>query len=101
MTGPADISWVNALVSFALILALLAGLAAFLKYVSSRGITLPLRSSMKQRRLKLIESLPLDARRRVVIVRCDNDEHLLLLGGQNDIVVKTNLSKSEKEPSSL
>jgi flagellar protein FliO/FliZ len=32
------------------------------------------------RRLAIVEVLPVDARRRLVLVRCDADEHLLLLG---------------------
>ncbi len=39
------------------------------------------------RRLKVSESLMLDPRHRLVIVRCDAREHLLLLGPAGDVVV--------------
>lgn len=39
------------------------------------------------RRLKISESLMIDPRRRLVIVRCDGREHLLLLGPAGDVVV--------------
>ena len=39
------------------------------------------------RRMKVSESLMLDPRRRLVLVRCDGREHLLLLGPGGDLVV--------------
>ncbi|MGF1464349.1 MAG: flagellar biosynthetic protein FliO [Maricaulaceae bacterium] len=35
---------------------------------------------VESRRLRVVESLPLDARRRLVLARLDDEEHLLLLG---------------------
>lgn len=40
-------------------------------------------------RLKVVETLYLDPRRRLVIVRCDNREHVLLLGATGDVVVES------------
>ncbi|CAA7617525.1 flagellar biosynthetic protein FliO [Magnetospirillum sp. SS-4] len=39
-------------------------------------------------RLALVEALPLDARHRLVLVRRDDHEHLLLLGGEGGLVVE-------------
>jgi flagellar protein FliO/FliZ len=39
------------------------------------------------RRLGLQEVLPLDGRRRLVLVRCDGREALMLTGGGQDVVV--------------
>lgn len=41
-----------------------------------------------QRRLQMVEALPVDARRRLILVRRDGIEHLLLVGGSNDVVVE-------------
>jgi flagellar protein FliO/FliZ len=41
-----------------------------------------------QRRLAIIEVMPLDGRRRLVLLRRDNVEHLLLLGHQSDLVIE-------------
>lgn len=48
-------------------------------------------SSMRRtgQRLAVIESLALDPRRRLVLVRRDGEDHLLLLGPAGDIVVGT------------
>lgn len=40
------------------------------------------------RRLALVEALAVDHRRRLVLVRCDEAEHLLLLGGERDLVLQ-------------
>jgi len=44
-----------------------------------------------KRRLKVVEFLPVDQHRRLVLVRCDDREHLLLLGRQGEMVVAANL----------
>jgi flagellar protein FliO/FliZ len=42
----------------------------------------------RKRRLALVETLALDNRRRLVLVRRDGREHLLLVGGGADLVVE-------------
>lgn len=51
-------------------------------------VTLPTNVGRK-RRLAVSESLPLDARRRLLIVRCDDREHLIILGPQSETIVDT------------
>ena len=85
-----DFSWLRLLMAFSIVLALMGALGFVLKYVGTRGLSLP-GSTMRARRLRIVESLALDTRRRVVIVRCDEREHLLLLNPQGDIVVEANL----------
>ena len=41
-----------------------------------------------RRRLAIVEVLPLDARRRLVLLKRDNIEHLVLLGPGSDIVIE-------------
>lgn len=45
------------------------------------------------KRLKIEETLVLDARRRLVLVKCDKTEHLLLLGATTEQVVAPVASK--------
>lgn len=49
-----------------------------------------------KRRLKMVEYLPLDGRRRLVLVRCDDREHLLVLGPQGETVVENNIPAVEE-----
>ena len=41
-----------------------------------------------KRRLSISEIMPLDGKRKLVLVRRDDQEHLLLIGGMNDLVVE-------------
>lgn len=45
-----------------------------------------------RRRLAVVESLALDGRRRLVLVRRDDREHLLLLGNTVDVVVEQGIA---------
>lgn len=49
----------------------------------------------RNRRLAVIDSLPIDQKRQLLIVRRDNVEHLILTGGQHDLVVETGIPVSE------
>ena len=44
-----------------------------------------------ERRLSISAAQPIDNRRRLLLVRRDNVEHLLLVGGPNDLVVETGI----------
>ncbi|MDJ0951854.1 MAG: flagellar biosynthetic protein FliO [Alphaproteobacteria bacterium] len=54
------------------------------------------------RRLRVLESLALDARRRLVLVQHDEAEHLILIGGGNDLLVESGTAvqdlKSDRRP---
>jgi hypothetical protein len=45
-------------------------------------------------RLAVIDAAAVDGRRRLVLVRRDNVEHLLMIGGPTDIVVETNILRA-------
>ena len=44
-------------------------------------------------RVTVIESLPVDGKRRVILVRRDNTEHLVMVGGRNDLVIEHNIMR--------
>jgi len=48
----------------------------------------------RQPRLAMIDAAPVDGRRRLVLVRRDNVEHLLLVGGPSDILVEQNIVRA-------
>lgn len=45
----------------------------------------------RKRRLSVVETLAIDARRRAVIVKCDGKEHLILLGATGETVVDSDI----------
>jgi len=56
--------------------------------------------SGKKRRLSVREMLPVDARRRLAIVKCDDAEYLILLGPAGETIVDKDLkaAATEEEP---
>ena len=45
----------------------------------------------RKRRLAIVETLAIDARRRVVIIKCDDTEHLVVLGATGETIIERNL----------
>jgi flagellar protein FliO/FliZ len=96
-TEPDAVSWVRIVLAFAIVGALLGGLGFILRHINARGIKLPIGKN-REKRLELVESLGLDLRRRLVVVRWDGREHLLLLGASQDIVVAAADSVPQSSP---
>ncbi len=70
------------------VLALMGGLALVLKRVGlGKAAFLP----VEKRRLKVLEILPLDARRKAMILSRDGIEHLVILGPSGETLVETNI----------
>ena len=69
------------------VLALMGGFWILLRKL---GLSGPQRSGGK-RRLKVIESLHLDSRRRALIIQRDNTQHLVILGPTGETVVETQI----------
>jgi len=49
----------------------------------------------KKRRLAIVEVLPLDGKRRLVLLRRDGAEHLVLLGLGNDLLVESRIAERD------
>jgi flagellar protein FliO/FliZ len=81
-----DITYFLAALLF--VLALMGGLALLLKKL---GIAGPAMVTPTKRRLKVIENLALDSRRRVVLIQRDGVEHMILLGQNSDLVIEQNI----------
>src|SRR5262245_52781786 len=55
----------------------------------------------RQLRLAVIDQTMVDSRRRLVLIRRDNVEHLLIIGGPSDVVVEQNIVRAataQREP---
>ena len=48
----------------------------------------------RQPRLAVIDAASVDGRRRLVLIRRDNTEHLLMIGGPTDVVVESNIVRA-------
>ena len=80
------LDWLRALAALAATLGLLAGAALLARRMGMLQAPVP----GGKRRMGVVESLFLDPRRRVVIVRVDDEDHVLLLSpfGDRPIGVK-------------
>jgi|TARA_B100000315_G_C14370752_1_gene492843 flagellar protein FliO/FliZ len=81
-----SVSYMKFVFALIFVLGLIGGFALLAKKfgMGNRG---PMRRS-KGNRLSIIESMALDAKRRVVLIRRDDKEHLLLLGGASEMVIE-------------
>src|SRR5215472_9372243 len=52
-----------------------------------------LRGGNAPKRVGLIESLSVGGKRSVILVRRDNIEHLVLVGGRTDVVIEPNITR--------
>lgn len=84
---------------FVLALAIVLGLILGVAWLARRfGLGGAPTGPRRRRRLALIESLALDGKRRLVLVRRDGREHLLLVGGGADIVIERGLAVAAPDP---
>lgn len=72
---------------FVAALAFVLGLIALLAW-AARRFRLGQASPGAARRLAVIETLPLDPRRKLVLARCDQREYLLLLGQDGNRLIE-------------
>ena len=87
---------------FILALVFVLGLIGLLAAVVRRyGLGMPQTQirRAKDKRLGLIEVMPLDAKRRLVLIKRDQAEHLVILGPNSETVVESNIAPLLDEPS--
>jgi len=81
------------LLALLIVLGLAGGVFYLVRYISaSRFGAAALRG--RQPRLAVIEVAGVDPRRRLVLIRRDNVEHLLMIGGPTDVVVEPNILRA-------
>jgi flagellar protein FliO/FliZ len=78
---------------FLLALLFVLGLIGVMVFVGRRfNLTPKVTSAKGNRRLRIVEILPVDAKRRMILVRRDNVEHLVMLSAANDLVIERNIA---------
>jgi hypothetical protein len=82
------------IVAALLILALLGLIAWLLRQFGSAGLAISAATRSRQPRLAVLDSATVDSRRKLVLIRRDNVEHLLLIGGPTDVVVEMNIVRA-------
>jgi hypothetical protein len=87
---------VNFVIAFVVVLILIAAAAWLVRRFGAARLDSAARG--RQPRLAVIDSAAVDGRRKLVIVRRDNVEHLLMIGGPSDVVVETNIVRAAALP---
>ena len=80
------------------ILALIGGLAWLARRLGLGGKLV--QSPRSGRRLAVVEVLALDARRKLVLLRCDSKEHLVILGPNSDLPLEDGIAAAQDERAS-
>ncbi|MFG5118145.1 hypothetical protein [Methylorubrum sp. POS3] len=86
---------VQFLVIFLIILVLLVGAVLLFRRLSGRGTSLNggANGRGRQPRLGIVDIYELDRQRQLILLRRDNVEHLLLVGGPNDVVIERHIQR--------
>jgi len=79
-------------IAFLVVLALIGLVAWLVRRFGSGKLNTAARG--RQPRLAVIDAAAVDARRRLVLIRRDNIEHLLMIGGPTDLVVEPNIVRA-------
>src|SRR3954463_12814859 len=80
----------SAILRYVLALVLVLGLIGLFTFGARRFGFGPRTGGIRgRRRLAIAEVLPVDARRRLVLLRRDNVEHLVLLGPTQDLLIES------------
>lgn len=79
----------NAAASLAMVLMMIFLIAWLVKFISRSRIT---HGKQRHMRLAVNDAISIDAKRRLILVRCDDREHLILIGGSQDLVVESDIT---------
>ena len=80
---------------FVVIFAVLAGLVLIVRRFTGGSLSEAAKAGSRGRqpRLGIVDVYELDRQRQLILLRRDNVEHLLLVGGPNDVVIERNISR--------
>lgn len=83
-------------IAFAVVLLLVALLGFFLRRMSGGRLKFKGQGGgrTRQPRLGVVDVHDLDRQRQLILVRRDNVEHLVMIGGASDVVIETNIMRS-------
>ncbi|OPB35565.1 flagellar biosynthetic protein FliO [Bartonella taylorii] len=99
-TSAANIT--TSVVFFIITITALATIILFVRRLNTGRFSINKKKHLS--RLTLCDTLSIDRARRLILVRCDDKEHLLLIGGLTDVVVESNITttsmiqKKETQP---
>jgi hypothetical protein len=82
------------IIAFVVVLALIGIAAWVVRRFGANRLGSGAGRGRQQPRLAVIDAANVDGRRRLVLIRRDNIEHLLMIGGPSDVVVEANIVRA-------
>ncbi|MCF6343092.1 MAG: flagellar biosynthetic protein FliO [Devosiaceae bacterium] len=79
---------ITGLLALGLVLLFIVLLVWFLKFFSSLTNNI---ARGRNKRLAVIDTTHIDQKRQLILIRRDNVEHLLMVGGERDLLIETNI----------
>ena len=83
------LDFIRYILAFIFVIGLMFGLSWIARRFMPGAI--PLSEANRKKRLGLVEMMALDGKRRLVLIKRDNVEHLLLLGQNSETVIENNI----------
>jgi flagellar protein FliO/FliZ len=97
-----DVEYVRFLLALLFVLGLIGLLAFVLRRFGMGAVRISpgyrARGRVMERRLAVVEVVSVDARRRLVLVRRDDTEHLILLGQTSDLLIEGGIKPGQPRP---
>ena len=90
-TGDKSVGWIAILAACGI--AVLVALAIVYRLVFAHRLRVP-GGRTRQPRLGLVDAFSLDGQRQLVLIRRDNVEHLVMIGGPNDVLVESQINRA-------
>jgi len=87
--GGSDNLWLTVLLSLGIVVVLIVAGVWALKFLTNLSATT---GRGRTRRLHIVESTTLDQKRRLILIRRDNIEHLIMTGGAQDMVIEDGIA---------
>lgn len=84
-----------------LVLAVLAGLWVMRNSLGGQSPVAAIFGPRPEKRLAVVEHASVDGRRRLVLVRRDNVEHLIMTGGPVDVLIETGIEPARSDAAAL
>lgn len=81
-------------IAFGVVLALMAIIVVALQRFTGRKLPLANVGRARQPRLGVLDAFAIDTRRRLVLIRRDNVEHLIMIGGPNDVLIESEIVRA-------
>jgi hypothetical protein len=84
-----DMSWL--IFTLMLCVAIVVGGLAVRSYLTGQPLTGNLFAPKPERRLAVLEQANVDGRRRLILIKRDNVEHLIMTGGPVDVLIESGI----------